>query len=253
METARTAAMRGHQVVLFEKGPRLGGQLNLIMKTPRRDHFEEVVLFFERQLSRLGVDIRLNTEAAPDLVLAENPDSMVVATGSTAYTPEIPGAEGGHVVTTWDVLDGSAELGERIVIIDTQGLPEASTVADYLVSKGKSVEIVTGLQYVGREITPPLWQHLYESLLRKGVKMTPFTGVFEILEDSLYVYDVVTWEPRYITGVDTVVIAAGGQAVDSLSRDLKGRTPDIHTIGDALQPRDIEVAVVDGHRAARAI
>ena len=83
--------------------------------------------------------------------------------------------------------------------------------------------------------------------------MTPFTGVFEILEDSLYVYDVVTWEPRYITGVDTVVIAAGGQAVDTLSRDLKGRTPNLHTIGDALQPRDIEVAVVDGHRTAREI
>ena len=253
METARTAAMRGHEVVLFEKGPRLGGQLNLIMKTPRRDHFEEVVLFFERQLGRLGVDVRLNTKATHELILAESPDSVVVATGSTAYTPEIPGAEGRHVVNTWEVLNGSVELGERIAIIDTQGLPEASTVADYLVTNGKSVEIVTGLQYVGREITPPLWQHLYESLLRKGVKMIPFTGVFEILEDSLYVYDVVTWEPRYITGVDTVVIAAGGQAVDTLYRDLKGRAPDLHAIGDALQPRDIEVAVVDGHRTARAI
>ncbi len=83
--------------------------------------------------------------------------------------------------------------------------------------------------------------------------MTPFTGVFEILEDSLYVYDVVTWAPRYITDVDTVVIAAGGQAVDTLFRDLKGCIPNLHAIGDALQPRDIEVAVVDGHRAARAI
>ena len=73
MEAARTAAMRGHQVILFEKGPRLGGQLNLILKTPRRDHFEEVILFFERQLDRLGVDARLNTEATPDLILAESP------------------------------------------------------------------------------------------------------------------------------------------------------------------------------------
>ena len=134
MEAARTAAMRGHQVVLLEKAPRLGGQLNLILKTPRRDHFEEVILFFERQLERLGVDARLNTEATPDLILAESPDSIIVATGSTAYTPEIPGAEGRHVVNTWQVLDGSVEIGDRVVIVDTQGLPEASTVADYLVS-----------------------------------------------------------------------------------------------------------------------
>ena len=253
MEAARTAAMRGHEVILFEKGPRLGGQLNLILKTPRRDHFEEVIFFFERQLERLGVDVRLNTEATPDLILAESPDSVIVATGSTPYTPEIPGAEGRNVVNSWDVLEGSAQMGDRVVVIDTQGRPEASTIADFLVSGGKSVEVVTGLQYVGREITPPLWQHLYESLLRKGVKMTPFTGVFEILEDSLYVYDTITWAPRYITGVDTVVVAAGGQAVDTLYRDLKGRTPNIQAIGDALQPRDIEVAVVDGHRAARAV
>ena len=194
-----------------------------------------------------------NGPASPGVGAGASPPLVPVATGSTAYTPEIPGAEGRNVLNTWQVLDGSSEIGERVVIVDTQGLPEASTVADFLVTNGKSVEIVTGLQYVGREITPPLWQHLYESLLRKGVKMTPFTGVFEILEDSLYVYDVVTWAPRYITGVDTVVIAAGGQAVDTLYRDLKDRAPDLHAIGDALQPRDIEVAVVDGHRTARSI
>ena len=86
--------MRGHEVILFEKGPRLGGQLNLILKTPRRDHFEEVILFFERQLDRLGVDVRLNTEATPDLILAESPDSVISRHRLHALHPRNPGRRG---------------------------------------------------------------------------------------------------------------------------------------------------------------
>ncbi|MEE9199799.1 MAG: mycofactocin system FadH/OYE family oxidoreductase 2, partial [Dehalococcoidia bacterium] len=80
--------------------------------------------------------------------------------------------------------------------------------------------------------------------------LTPLTGVFEVLEDSLYVYSTVTWEPGYIEGVDTVVFAAGGQAEDELYHQLKGKVSELHAIGDCYQPRDIEVAVVDGHRVA---
>ncbi|MCH8090680.1 MAG: FAD-dependent oxidoreductase [Chloroflexi bacterium] len=250
MEAARVAMERGHQVTLFEKGRRLGGQVGLIIKTPQRTSFEEIILFFERQLSKLGVDVRLGEEATLEMVLREGPDAVVVATGSTPYQPEIPGAEARHVVNTWDVLSGKTEVGERVVVIDTQGRPEGCTVAEFLAEMGRHVQIVTGLQYVGREITPPLWQFLYERLLKKGVVMTPFTGVFEILEDSLYVYDTVTWEPRYIRDIDTVVLAAGGMAEDRLYQQLKGQAPEVKAIGDCLQPRDIEMAVVEGHRVA---
>ncbi|MFQ5875018.1 MAG: FAD-dependent oxidoreductase, partial [Dehalococcoidia bacterium] len=192
MEAARVAAERGHQVVLFEKSHRLGGQVNLAMKTPKRDTFEEIILFFERQLAKLKVDVRLSCVAGVDEVLAEKPDAVVVATGSIPYRPAIPGTDGQNVVSTWDVLMGRADIGERVVIVDTQGRPEGSTVGEYLADMGKQVEIITGLQYVGREITPPVWHHLCERLMKKGVRLTPFTGVFEVLEDSLYVYNTVT-------------------------------------------------------------
>ena len=81
MEAARIAAERGHEVVLFERGARLGGQVNLVMRTPARDNFEEIILFFERQLAKLGVDARLRTEAGVDDILAECPDAAVIATG----------------------------------------------------------------------------------------------------------------------------------------------------------------------------
>jgi hypothetical protein len=99
----------------------------------------------------------------------------------------------------------------------------------------------------------PAWHNLTERLMQKDVALTPFTGVWEVAENSVDVYNVVTWEPRTIEGVDTVVLAAGGQADDALYHALQGEVPEVHAIGDCYQPRDIELAVVDGHRVARRI
>jgi uncharacterized FAD-dependent dehydrogenase len=148
------------------------------------------------------------------------------------------------------VLDGTAEIGGSVVVLDTQGRPEGATVAEYLADRGHRVEIITGLPFVGREITPIIWHHLLERLMKKGVRMRPFTGVFEILPGGLSVYNTMTWELEEITGVDTVVLATGGQADDRLYRQLKDVVPSLIAIGDCYQPRDIETAVVDGHRVA---
>jgi 2,4-dienoyl-CoA reductase-like NADH-dependent reductase (Old Yellow Enzyme family)/thioredoxin reductase len=253
MEAARIAAERGHQVVLFEKDRRLGGQINLVMRTPARDNFEEIILFFERQLAKLAVDIRLGTQAEPDQVLAEAPDAVVVATGSTPLRPRVLGADGRHVLSAREAIQDPAQVGARVLVVDTLGRAEAPTTAEFLVDQSRQVEIVTGLEYVGREMRYPAWHHLIERLMTKNVKLTPFTGLWEVLKDSVDVYNVVTWEPRSIEGIDTVVLAAGGEAADGLYRDLKGRVADLHLIGDSFQPRDIELAVVDGHRVAREI
>ena len=251
MEAARVAAERGHNVVLLERSDRLGGMVKLAMLPPHRESFEEIILFGEKQLPKLGVDVRLGVDADADTVLAETPDAVIIATGSTPYMTEIPGAEGKNVLTVGDVLTG-AETGDRVVIVDTQGNPPASLVADFLSDQGKQVEIVTGLPYVGSGIqVRAVWHYLYGSLIEKGVVMTPMTGVTRIGEDSLDVYHVVSPEiTRTIESVDTVVIAAGGQANDALYHDLQGKVPGLHTVGDCAQPRDIEMATYQAHKVA---
>ena len=86
--------------------------------------------------------------------------------------------------------------------------------------------------------------------------MSPFTGVRRITETTVEayhsVYDAAS-TARVIEGIDTVVLAAGGKADDRLYEELRGRVPELHAIGDCLQPRDVEAAVYDGHRVARAI
>ena len=93
LEAARIAAERGHQVILFERAARVGGQVNLIIKTPNRGNFEEIIMFFERQLAKLGVEVRLRTSVDAEAVLAEDADVVIVATGSSAFLPEVLGVE----------------------------------------------------------------------------------------------------------------------------------------------------------------
>ena len=127
-------------------------------------------------------------------------------------------------------------------------------MAELLADQGKRVEIVTGLKWVGVDIPPPVWHHLYERLLRKGAVMTPMTGVAEIGEDFVQVYHVVhPLETRTIQSVDTVVLAAGGQAENALYRSLEGKVDELHAIGDCAQPRNIEMATYGAHKLAVAL
>ena len=153
-----------------------------------------------------------------------------------------------------DDVMGGAETGDHVVMIDTQGTPAGSTVAEHLADQGKQVEIVTGMKWVGSDITPAVWHHLYERLLSKGVVMHPMTGVTQIGEDFVEVHHVVRpLVGETIESVDTVVTAAGGMANDELYHALTGRVPELHAVGDCAQPRNIEMATYQAHKVAVGI
>ena len=140
-----------------------------------------------------------------------------------------------------------------MVGVDTLGRAEGPSVAEYLADLGKRLEIVCGLNYVGAEMPPITWHHQMEQLMTKGVTLTPMTGAWEVEENSIDVYNVITWEPRAIENMDTVVLASGGIGEDTMYHALDGKVPELYMVGDCYQPRDIELAVTDGHRVAREI
>ena len=253
MEAARVAAMRGHSVVLIEREARMGGQVNLVMKAPDRGSFEEIIAWFERQLPKLGVKICLKTQADATTVLSENADEVLIATGSTAFLPDVRGIERGNVFSARDVLSGNARLGQSVVIVDTLGRAEAVTTADYLIERGHKVHLLTGLPLIAPHMPTPSRHHLLEKLMNNKVVLSTYTGIWEVGERSIETYNVVNWEPDTVENIDSVVFGSGGQADDGLFHALRGSHKAVRTIGDCYQPRDIEVAIVDGHRVGRQL
>jgi 2,4-dienoyl-CoA reductase-like NADH-dependent reductase (Old Yellow Enzyme family)/thioredoxin reductase len=254
MEAARTAATRGHSVVLFERNQRMGGQVNLVMTTPKRGNFEEIILWFERQLPKLGVDIRLGVEASAETVLAESPDFILVATGSTPFVPEIIGSDLPHVHTAREVLADDTIAGANVLLFDVGGRAEGATTADHLAARRHKVRFITGMETVAPEMPSPARHHLLEALMSSDrVELQTHTSLYEIEEESVTAFNVVTWEPDTIDDIDTVVVAAGGFADDSLYRELAQHHPAVKAVGDCYQPRDIEMAIVHGHQIGREI
>ncbi|MDR0838959.1 MAG: FAD-dependent oxidoreductase [Oscillospiraceae bacterium] len=117
-QAARTLMAKGHSVVLFEKGEKLGGLLNDINKLPFKDDMRRYTDWIERETQKCGADIRLNTEATVENVLAEAPDAIIVAVGAVPARPPIPGIDGKNVYNVIDVDSGRVTIpkGSRVVV-----------------------------------------------------------------------------------------------------------------------------------------
>ena len=253
LEAARVAALRGHRVVLFEKDTQLGGQVLLAARAPARADYAGIVRFLVIQVKKLGVEIRLGVEAGAAGVLAERPDAVVIATGSHPYVPPLPGADGKHVVTDRDVLADTARVGANVVVVDDVHTQQALSTAELLLDQGKRVEVVSPLFYVGQDVGITSIAPLYTRLFTKGAVLTPHTELRAIEGSAVIVANVHAGAERRIEGVDSVVLAMGSRSTDALYRELKGRVPELHAVGDCVAPRGVHQAILDGTHAGRAI
>jgi pyruvate/2-oxoglutarate dehydrogenase complex dihydrolipoamide dehydrogenase (E3) component len=253
LETARVAALRGHRVVLFEKGRELGGQVLVAARAPARADYAGIVRFLVRQVERQGVDCRMSTEAGVEAVLAEAPDVVVVATGSHAHVPALPGLDGKHVVTDRDVLLDKVEVGERVVVVDDVHTQQGLSTADHLLERGRQVEVVSRLFYPGQDVGMTSIVPLYTRLFAKGVVFTPHSDLVAVEGSTVVIANVYTGEERRIEGVDTVVLSMGARSTDALYRALRGRVPALHAVGDCVAPRGVHHAILEGTRVARLL
>ncbi len=145
LEAARVAAESGHEVVLYEQDDVTGGQLRIAAAGPTREELLDFVFYAERELTRLGVDVRLGTLATRDRVLADEPDLVVAATGATALPPEFPFDAGARVVTVWELLGGAvSEIPASAAVLDDgSGFWHGISAAEYLAERGAAVELLT--------------------------------------------------------------------------------------------------------------
>ena len=247
LETARVAALRGHKVILYEKDVVIGGNLKLATFGQYNTEFQELLSYFERQIRKIGVKLRLGEKLNAEKVAEIKPDVVVVATGSSPLTPKISGVEYENVVTAHDVLAGRAEVGKKVVIWGS-GLV-AFDVADFLSEKNRHVTVVTrGIVRMGQENSNN--KLLLKRVCEKGVRIMINTQVKRIGPNSLTVQ---RGGKEEIIAMDNFVLSLGTCSNRKLLMDLRGKNSNLHSIGDCVKPREAFEAIHEGYRVALTI
>jgi dimethylglycine catabolism A len=232
MEAARVAAERGHEVVLFEAEPRLGGQINLAKSVTWRENLTGIVRWLESQIRKKGVEIRLATRADQAAVRAEKPDLVVVATGGSPAAPRVEGAE--LAVSAWRILDGSVKPGSNVLLYDEAGLHAGAGCAEFMSQRGAAVELVTPDRAVGED-TGHLTHVAYLRKLYQGnVIQTPNMKLASAYTEGNSIIAVLRNE---FTGTEEE------RAVDQIVYEL-GTLPN-DEIYHALRPYSVNLGEVD--------
>jgi 2,4-dienoyl-CoA reductase-like NADH-dependent reductase (Old Yellow Enzyme family)/thioredoxin reductase len=245
MEAARVAAMRGHRVTLVEKSDRLGGQARIAAIPPFKYEIRGVVEYYETQLNKLGVKVELGKEMKTTDVLDRRPEAVIIATGAQPIDSiNLPGAKNNQVVTAWDVLTEKANIGQKVVILGG-GFVGLET-AEFLAAQGKEVTVLEMLPEVGMDLEAFSRVLAMPRLAAAGIKLYTDTKADEITREGVRAGD------QKFAG-ETVVLAIGHKACNSLVAQLKDLVPELYVIGDCYKPRKMISAIHEGAKVARQL
>lgn len=248
MEAARVAAIRGHQVVLYEREAQLGGQLVPAAVPPGKDRITPFTQYLAKQLEKLGVQIRLGVEAMPGTLVQDKAEAVIVATGAKMDTPKLEGINRANVVQAIDVLIGKVKTGDKVIVIGG-GLVGCET-ALWLAGQGKKVTVVEVLPNLATRVSPGIRRPLLDEL-RAHTEVLVGVQCEGITDKGLTL--TTTQKERRTIEADTIVLAVGATPNNRLAQELQGKVPEVYQAGDAMEPRQIADAVYDGWRIAREL
>ena len=251
LEAAKTAALRGHEVTLYERNNELGGQWISASMPPKKQGYRGVTKYYIRQLEQLNVKIILNKDVTPTLIKNHNPDVVVVATGAVPVVSEIPGADRKNVVAAQDVLCGKVNVVHDKVAIIGGGLVGCET-ADFLADQGKQITIIEMLRKVAADVGPLRKHFLMQRLANGGVKMLTSSRVEEIAEQGIITIDE-NGQRKNIGIYDIIVLALGSKSENKIASHIEDTVSKVFVIGDALRPRMALDAIAEGAAVGREI
>ncbi|NNM57759.1 NADH:flavin oxidoreductase [Acidocella sp.] len=284
LEAARVARLRGHDVVLFERESTVGGQVNLAAKAPQREQMAGIIRWFDMETTRLGVERRLGVDATDAMILAENPDIVVLATGGASHMGQVAGwgAASGLSVSAWDILSGRVAPAQNVLVYDSMSTHAGAGVADFLATRGSRVEIATPDVKIADDVGGTTFPIFYRRLYALDVVMTPnvwldevyredgrlvavlrneYTEVQEervvdqvVIENGILPNDQLYWAlkdkslNRGQTDMETLFAAA---PQPSLSQPLGGGRFLLFRVGDCISPHNIHGAIYDALRLCK--
>ncbi|MBQ1322008.1 MAG: FAD-dependent oxidoreductase [Solobacterium sp.] len=249
MEAAITAAGRGHEVILLEKRGRLGGKCVFARQAPFKHDLDRFLNWQIRMLERSGTDVRLNTEATPELVAELQPDAIIAAVGSVSAKPDIPGIKSPGVMTAIEVYEKAAkgQLREESFVILGGGLVGCET-AVYLSETLEKIVTVIEMkpELASEEFNIPreaLIQHLDQSVT--CLTSSRCTGI----EEHRVTY--IDENGREMeAAADRVVLALGMRPAVERAEPFRGLAREFIRIGDCASTGTVRTAVRSGYDAA---
>jgi 2,4-dienoyl-CoA reductase-like NADH-dependent reductase (Old Yellow Enzyme family)/thioredoxin reductase len=262
MEAARVAALRGHQVTLYEKGKKLGGQLIQAAIPPHKSELNALTAYLATEMKKRKVRVVLGKALTPEEVKKVKPDVVICATGVKPVIPEeeVPGLNTlSNVVIAEDVLMGKAKVGDRVLVIG--GDLVGCEVAEFLADKGKQVTVARRSRFMADKMNPDMRMILVDRLKQKGVRLVPGvqymlatdTGVRVHVRGGITAMAEIAADAMKNIAADTIVLAAGSTPHTDLAEALKGKGPKVHSIGDCVEPRRILEAMREGWKVALEI
>jgi 2,4-dienoyl-CoA reductase (NADPH2) len=270
MQAARVAAMRGHNVTLWEKGPYLGGSMSLaaMVKGFKTEDVREVIWFLRRQVKKYGVDVHLGKEISADSIVQMNPDVVVVAAGGKPTLPDVPGIDSKKVIKSSDLYgtlrfaisllgpkllrDATSvwmPVGKKAVIIG--GAIQGCQLGEFLTKRGRDITIVEESDELAKWMYHERKARLFYWFDRKGVERLAGVKLVEIIDKGLVV-QTKEGEQRLLEA-DNVICALPFSADTSLADELEGQVPAVYAIGDCNEPGLIPDATSAGWKIGNAI
>jgi len=253
LKAAATAAECGHDVVLHEATRRIGGQVLLAQQLPDRAEFGGAAINLLREATRAGVRIELGSLVDARVVDDLDPDLVVVATGARPYLPPLEVMGSPCLLDAWEVIDGAAPGRGRVVVADWRSDWIGPGVARLLAARGLRVTLAVNAPSPGSVLQQYVRDALVRSLVREGIEVLPWVRPVGVYDDSVYLQHVLTGEPVVLDGTTGLVVAGGHRPESALHDELRTSGRPVVGVGDALAPRTVEEAVLEGLRAGVAV
>lgn len=252
LEFARTAALRGHNVNIYDKNFALGGQLLVASIPLNRREYEDAIKYYEKELLRLRVKINLGIFVTINLIEQLNPDVLVVATGSKERIPDILCTDNSKTISGWAALRSQKDIGRNIIIVDADWRQHALSLAEHLMLQGKKVELISSDIQIGKGLDITNIASFLYRLLPKGLILTLMTEVSEIREQDVVLRHTITQELSTRKNIDQVVFVVPPRP----NRDIwinESKFEKVIWIGECNYQRGLDNVIYHAHIAARDI
>jgi 2,4-dienoyl-CoA reductase-like NADH-dependent reductase (Old Yellow Enzyme family)/thioredoxin reductase len=249
LNVAWVAAKRGHEVQVYEKNAQFGGQLVTGSIPGHKAELRSLIKFQKKQLELNGAKWYLNHEVSVETIKSENPDVVVLATGSRPAMPDVAGIDNENVITFHDVLNGQQPNYKKAVIIG--GGPTGLEPALHLAENGCTITVVEMLSKIGRGLEAMTKKILLQRLMDNNVQIMTEMRLSKVEDDGVTVHD--KDGMKLFVAAEKVILAVGTRPDNRLYEQIKELDIEIYQIGDCLEPRTAKNAIYESAVLARKI